>query len=391
MANSKVIDACVHHRWSAQSELMEDMSRGWQEYLSQPEQLPGNLDPIAILPWFPYSRPDGDRLAPGPDGLDPGSSYEAMSERLLDSGVASVVLNYDEGMRTPATPNTHLARELSRASNDWTAERWLARDARLHGLVLVPNQVTADAVAEIERIGDHPQMVGILMSANGLGKPFGHPAYHPIYAAAAERGLPLVIHAGGDALLETLTHPTAGGLPGSYAEYYVFNSMALVTHFLSLVTQGVFEKFPGLQVLLSGGGITWLTAILWRFDAEYMPYRRETPWVRKTPIEYVRDHVRLCTYPLVGPDDPERFARLLGAFPGLDDVVLYGSGFPSWDTDSPADVAAQLPHTWRDKLFHDNARAFFRWPGSGVANAGKNEDALVGEMDAPELDLARTD
>jgi len=380
-----VIDACVHHHWAQQSELMDYMSRGWQEYLRQPESLPGDLDPIAILPWFPYSRPDGDKLPDSvSDGRPAGSSYELVQQQLLDRGVEAAVLNYDEGMRTPATPNTHLARELARASNDWTVDRWLSRDERLHGLVLVPNQVTQDAVGEITRIGDHPQMVGILMSANGLGKPFGHPAYHPIYAAAAERGLPVVIHAGGDAILETLTHPTAGGLPTSYAEYYVFNSMPLVTHFLSLVAQGVFEKFPDLKVLFSGGGVTWLTAILWRFDAEYMPYRRETPWVKKTPSEYVRDNIRLCTYPLVGAAAPERLVRLLRAFPGIEDVLVYGSGYPNWDTDFPHDVAAQLPAEWADRVFSENARGFFRW-GGALSPAVAGPSAAVGEMDEIEL------
>jgi predicted TIM-barrel fold metal-dependent hydrolase len=361
---------------------MDYMSRGWQEYLRQPESLPGDLPPIAILPMFPYSRPDGDKLPVAVPEYGPaGSSYDLVKEQLLDAGVEAAVLNYDEGMRTPTTPNTHLARELARASNDWTIDRWLGRDERLHGLVLVPNQVTEHAVGEIARIGDHPQMVGILMSANGLGKPFGHPAYHPIYAAAAERGLPVVIHAGGDAVLETLTHPTAGGLPTSYAEYYIFNSMPLVTHFLSLVAQGVFEKFPDLKVLFSGGGITWLTAILWRFDGEYMPYRRETPWVSKLPSDYVRDNVRLCTYPLVGPAEPEGLIRLLQAFPGIEDVLVYGSGYPNWDTDFPETVAEQLPADWADKVFSENARDLFRWSVSTTTVAARSS-AAVGEMDA---------
>jgi predicted TIM-barrel fold metal-dependent hydrolase len=390
MTTVSVIDACVHHHWARQADVMEYMSRGWQAYLRQPESLPGNLEPIGILPWFPYRRPDGDKLVDAvPESGGAGSSYELTSEQIFGRGVEAAVLNYDDAMRTPAAPNTHLAREVARAANNWTIDRWLSRDDRLHGLVLVPNQVTEDAVREIKRVGEHRQMAGILMSANGLSKPFGHPAYHPIYAAAAELGLPVVIHAGGDALLETLTHTTAGGLPTTYAEYYVFASQPFVTHFMSLIAQGVFAKFPQLKVLFTGGGVTWLTAILWRFDAEYMPYRRETPWVKKTPSEYVRDNVRVCTYPLDGPADPERLRRLLRAFPGMEDVLVYGSGYPNWDTNWREEVEAQLPPEWAEKVFAQNAREFFRWdsrPGAIEAN----DTAGVGEMEDA-VDLAHAE
>lgn len=385
-----MVDACIHHHWAQQSDVMAYMSRGWQEYLSQPASLPGAVEAISILPRFPYRRPDGDKLADSvpPEGGPPGSSLKLLQQQILDRGVDAAILNYDEGMRTPITPNSHLAREIARALNDWTIDRWLSADNRLHGLVLVPNQVQDDAVAEIKRVGDHPKMVGILMSANGLGKPFGHPGYHPIYAAAAERGLPVVIHAGGDAMSETLTHPTPGGLPASYGEYYVLNALSFVTHFMSLVAQGVFEKFPDLKVLFTGGGITWLSAVLWRFDAEYIPYRRETPWVKKTPSEYVRDNVRLCTYPLTGPADPANLIRLLQAFPGMEDVILYGSGYPNWDTDTVEGVCAQLPAEWADKVFSANARDFFRWPDAAtVPTAPAGDD--VGEMES--IDLARAD
>jgi len=82
------------------------------------------------------------------------------------------------------------------------------------------------------------------MVGNGLGKPFGHPVYHPIYAAAAEASLPVAIHLGGDAVPDTLTHPTAGGLPSTYAEFRVVGAQALMTHLVSLIGQGVFELFP---------------------------------------------------------------------------------------------------------------------------------------------------
>ena len=53
-----------------------------------------------------------------------------------------------------------------------------------------------EAVAEIHRLGDHPQMVGVLFASNPLRRPLGDPIYHPIYAAAAEYGLAITSHIG---------------------------------------------------------------------------------------------------------------------------------------------------------------------------------------------------
>ena len=53
-------------------------------------------------------------------------------------------------------------------------------------------------MAEIRRAGAHERMVGIALGANGLGLPFGHPAYHPIYEAASEMKLPILIQVGLD-------------------------------------------------------------------------------------------------------------------------------------------------------------------------------------------------
>jgi predicted TIM-barrel fold metal-dependent hydrolase len=358
-----VIDTCVHHHWRTQGEIMQYMSRGWREYLGQPAGAPGGLDAIPILQLFPYLRADGDKLdGTCTDGGPSGSSYEVVKEQLLDRfGIDRAVLTHDRAMFTPLTPNPHLAEEIARAVNDWTVDHWLSEDDRLYALLLVPNQTPDASVAEIERMGATERMVGVLMAANGLSKPFGHPIYHPIYRAAADRDLPIVIHAGGDALSESLSHATAGGLPATYAEYAVLRAQPLMHHLVSLIAQGVFIRFPTLRVQLVGAGISWLPSLIWRFDSQYITYRREMPWLKRPPSEYLREHVRFATYPLDVTPRPEQLLRLLEAFGGFEDMLMYGSGFPNWDTDEPTVVESRLPPAWRAKVFSDNALEFFRW------------------------------
>ena len=59
--------------------------------------------------------------------------------------------------------------------------------------------------------------------------------------------------------------------------------------------------------------------------------------------------------------------RLLQAFGGAEDLLCFASGYPHWNSDSAASVAERLPASWHAKVFHDNARSWFRWPGASRA------------------------
>jgi hypothetical protein len=220
------------------------------------------------------------------------------------------------------------------------------------------------AAAEIERNAGESRMVGVLLAANGLSRPFGHPAYDPILAAAAEHDLPVVIHVGGDSISESLSHPSAGGLPTMFAEFAMFTPQAAMTHLVSLICQGAFDRNPELRVMFSGAGAAWLPSVMWRCDTEYSAYRREVPSLKYKPSEYVRRQVRICTQPFDVSPRPEQLMRFMDAFGGFEDLLIFGSGYPNWNTDWPDDVAALIPAGWSEKVFDSNAREFFRWDRS---------------------------
>jgi predicted TIM-barrel fold metal-dependent hydrolase len=363
-----VIDACVHHEWATQRELTDYMPRGWQEFLRQPERLLGRPEEIPILPMFPYHRAEGNVLPEATvDGQRAGTSYEVLRDQVLDPfGVDRAILSHGIGMYTPANPNPHLAREIATAANDWTLDKWVSRDERLFSLILAPTQIPDEAVAEVERLAGNPRMVGVLVAANSFAKPFGHPIYHPIYKAAAEHDLPIVFHTGGDALSGTLSATAGGGPPSTYAEYATLLPQAMMTHLITLIAQGVFVKYPNLRVLVAGAGAAWLPAIFWRFDIEYNAYRRETPWLRDTPSDVLRKHIRLTTYPLDVAPDPAQVARLLRAYPPMEDVLVYASGYPNWDADTPPGIAERIPTEWHSKVYRENALDLFRWSSRGA-------------------------
>jgi len=203
-------------------------------------------------------------------------------------------------------------------------------------------------------------MSTVLMVFNGLGRPFGHPAYHPIYEAAAEVGLPIAIHNGGDSQLGS--GPTlAAGMPSSRLEFHTLLTQSMITHLMSFITHGVFEKFPDLKVLMMEFGIAWLPWVVWNLDRHEALLKRESPWVKRTPSDYIRRHIRVSTQPLEISPEPEQLMELLESVGGVDDLLLFASDYPHWDTDDPRFIARHLPPRWWSKVAYENALAFYRW------------------------------
>ena len=145
------IDTCIHYHWSSQQEIVDFMSAGWAEYVGHAGTLPDGGGAISILPRFPFARPGGDR--PGLTGHR--MQAPELASTVLGNNPANAGLLVHEAARlTPALPNAIFADEIARAVNDWTVERWLSGgDQRLHGLVLVANQLPELAAREIRRIG----------------------------------------------------------------------------------------------------------------------------------------------------------------------------------------------------------------------------------------------
>jgi uncharacterized protein len=351
------IDVCVHNRWASPLELAAHLSPGWREYVGRPGLFPGGRGMAPLLPGPAWSHPESEWLPEAP-----AAEPEALASALAERGVERALLVPHLALIAGSLPHAAYSLDLVRAINDWTVERWLGGRSALHGLILAPAQLADEAVTEIRRLAGNPRFAGVLLSGSGQGRPFGHPGYHPIYAAAAELGLPVVLHTGSEAPPNTASQPTAGGLPSTFAEYYVLRAQPVMTHLMSLITQGVLERHRQLKVIALGAGVAWLPGWLWRFDSDFRSYAaREAPWFKRFPSEQVLDQVRIATYSFGAIRDRDGFGRLLEAAPWLADTLCYGGGYPSWDADRPDDVAAAFPAPWRGRILRKNALEAFRW------------------------------
>jgi predicted TIM-barrel fold metal-dependent hydrolase len=382
--DERIIDACAFHEWGGPKTLLPYLTEDWARLV---ERSGDQMGPMLVTSAWRNVHPQEGQLVgsggkivnPTGDGTNgsqlrgqgPGAGAEQLAEELFADGRrARVVLGYHDGLLATAGPLPYLARQIVRAVNDWTVEEWLEKDARLYGQVLVLTAIPSEAAAEIRRVGTHERMVAVALGANGLGHPFGHPAYDPIYEAAAELGLPLVLQAGSDSATDLATFPVALSLPATYAEYDIHGAQAPMSHLASMIMDGVFARFPSLRVLLVGGGGAWVPWCLWRLDYFSKMMRRvDTPWLDAAPSEYFCRHVRLSTYSLEAPRQPERLAQVLETVPGIESMLIYAGGRPRRDAEEPDEIAARLPESWHAGVFRENAEEFFRWPAA-VAAAG---------------------
>lgn len=247
-----------------------------------------------------------------------------------------------------------MAAAVCRAANDWLAEEWLAKDDRLRAAMTVPLQGPELAVAEIERRAGDPRFVQVLVLASN-DMPLGRRRYWPIWEAAQRHGLPVAIHAG-SAYRQA---PTSTGWPSHLIEDLVAEAQGFESALLSMISEGVFEEFPDLTVVLAESGVSWLPSFMWRADKTWRGVRAEVPWSKRAPSEVVRHHVRLTTSPLDLPDDPARLALLLEQLGG-DGMLLYSSDYPHWHFEGTDALPPSLPAATRQRIMVDNPLRTYR-------------------------------
>jgi predicted TIM-barrel fold metal-dependent hydrolase len=253
-------------------------------------------------------------------------------------------------------PNPDLASAIARAVNDWTLETWVRPFGCYKGSILVAQQDPAQAVAEIERLGDDPGMVQVLLGSASEA-PLGRRAYHPIYAACVAHDLPLALHIGGEGA--GISSPaTPVGHPTTYFEWYGALPQSYMGHLMSMVTEGVFERFPTLKVVLYESGVFWLPHLMWRFDKNWKSQRSETPWVKQPPSRYILDHVHLTTYPLEAAPEPTYLHQVLEMIEA-EHTLLFSSNYPSWELGDPFEMLRDVPPALRRRVMVDNALAVY--------------------------------
>src|SRR5262249_1715499 len=176
------------------------------EYIEPPWEV--GLREVAKFPLryvdIPGVAPRADFVLPFPGGAFPGGagaeygvtvpSPARMRADLDDLGVDEAILFPDNLLLLAMVRPPDFAVALARAYNSWLSEAWLQEDDTLKGAIVVAPQDPQRAAEEIRRHGSSKGFVAIYLSACGVRPLYGHRSYDPIYEAAAQVDLPLMLH-----------------------------------------------------------------------------------------------------------------------------------------------------------------------------------------------------
>jgi uncharacterized protein len=344
-----LVDTDVHITPRSIDALLPHLPARWRAYIR--ESGVRSLDSDLYPPRSPLSAIDGSRPADGPPASDPDLlRAQLLDPWRLDVAVTHCVYGID-GIHNP-----DWAVAMARAVNDWQHAEWLVGDPRLRGSVVVAPQDPDRAAAEVDRVGERPEFVQVLMPVRTRA-PLGVRAYWPIYEAVERHGLALAVHAGGAG-----GNPiTPVGSPSYYLEEYVGLAQAFQAQVVSLICEGVPVRFPALRIVLVESGFTWLPPLMWRLDKNWKGLRREVPWVDRLPSETIRDALRLTAQPLDAPDDePARLLEVLDRL-GSDRMLMFATDYPHHQFDDPVHAApAGLPEDALRRFLGGNAIDTYR-------------------------------
>lgn len=309
---------------------------------ADPQGIAGHTDPVwegwhAIIPPLPYKAPVRTQAEP--------LTVEGLRAELLDARDVERAVLCPAPHPGDAVTQFEYHAAYTRAVNDWLAAEWLEHDERLYGSVQVMPQLPDEAAREVDRWGDHPRMLQVLLPARG-GEGFGVARYRPIFEAAARHDLAV-------ALRVSATTRTAVGFPESLAEWHAGRNQSVMGQVLSLCFSGLFDEHPGLRVVLLGGGWTWVPYLAWTMDSNWRPLRAEVPWIRRPPSEFVPRNLFFGATPFPSGAPTEDLLEMIG-MAGSDGWLVWASGYPDHGHASP-DVLDGFPSGLRSKVLRDNA------------------------------------
>jgi predicted TIM-barrel fold metal-dependent hydrolase len=294
-----------------------------------------------------------------PGGYDPAARLRVMDDEGIDAALLYPTIGIAwEGLVSDAK----LATAYARAYNRWIVDfcshdrRRLVPIAHIclldpQGAVEEAKRARADGCAGVYLSPDPP--------ARG-GRQFDDDELIPFWETVQDLDMPIAFHV--VARSTNLLGPWLGGKDqiGEVVFSFAFLALDVMAAFTSMLTGGLFERYPRLRCAVLEAGSNWITAWLDRMDHKFEVMRAFSP-MKLLPSEYFK---RQC---LISAEPDEtitaRIIEHLGA-----DYVVWASDYPHLDASFNVvgqlrERIADLPADWQRKVLGENAVRFYRLSG----------------------------
>jgi aminocarboxymuconate-semialdehyde decarboxylase len=251
-------------------------------------------------------------------------------------------------------------RAFARRLNRQTADFVRQAGARHGGLAVPALTEPEHAVAEISRALDEDGLTGVALPTSAAGRSLDDQVFEPLFAECARRGVIVFMH------------PTTGIERSAFGQYTMLQLVGWPSEtalcIARMIFAGVFERHPGLKLVLAHGGGA-LAMLAGRLDLAYEAPRYEAnPDCRKNisrpPSSYLKQ-IFFDTV-VVHPAALRFLIDLVGH-----EQVVFGSDFP-FEIGDPEGakilpVIAQLPKNIATDILHNNAAKILSGAQRGAA------------------------
>ncbi|MDF2830333.1 MAG: putative TIM-barrel fold metal-dependent hydrolase [Mycobacterium sp.] len=274
---------------------------------------------------------------------------EQMDAAGIDFQIMSL---FDPGVQEEEDVATAI--DLARGANDELAESVRSNPGRFGGFATLATQDPDAAADELERAVTDLGLVGALINGHCQGRYLDDPAYEALFERAEALAAPIYLH-------PTTPHPA---VMEAWFKPYVAEGLHLAswgfaaeagTHVLRLIYSGLFDKFPGLQMIIGHLG-EMLPFAAYRIDRYYGLGGDSTRSLRRLPSEYLLTNFHVTTS---GNFCPPAFActlEVMGA-----DRVMFSVDYPMDDNADGANFLSSFPMEDGDrrKVASENAIRLF--------------------------------
>lgn len=260
-----------------------------------------------------------------------------------------VIITPSKNLHLPGVNHSDLAPALAAAYNEFLINDILDSDHGLYGGTVVAPQKPVEAAEQIEKHANDPGIACVMVPSAGLNPPLGDEKYYPIYEAAEDAGLPIIMH----------NSTTAAGMRSfpiqmqgfqRWLSMHTFGHVAQhMVHLPSMITRGIPVRFPDLDFVFQEAGIGWVPFMTRRLDDEFSANKEDAPMLEKKPSEYIYDQFYFTSQPVEGTGDPEYVSQIVRLAKG-EDNLMWSSDYPHFDFDQPDEIMKLLNSFDDDEL-----------------------------------------
>jgi len=323
------------------------------------------LDAIMALVRSGYAD-EGTMSLWGFYGTSPSERTTFIRERLVDLGPLRIgamdAAGIDKAVLALTSPGVQplmddeQAKGIARRSNDILKNACEKYPDRFHGMIAIAPQDAAFSVEELKRGKEELGFHGVQINSHTKGHYLDEEQFDPILRACAELDLPLYIHPQGppDGMIGDMV---GAGLDGAIFGFAVETSY----HAMRLLTTGVFDRYPSLQLML-GHGCEGLPYMLYRLDYMHKAGLRSQRYPRWKPLQhdlfhYMRNNVLATNSGLPFGPAIKTMIEVMG-----EDRVMYAMDYPYQYLPEEVGMMDDLDISdpQKKKFFQTNAERWFK-------------------------------